>query len=388
MIYEAEVKEFSKKMSFRADIVEKDYVLGWLLAGISAHKNLFQNLIFKGGTCFKKCHLETHRLSEDLDYTVLDKKYVDEDFLVSSFEAVSGWVYENSNIEMPKNLINFKKYKNKKGIISVRGKVGFRGPLLKKRSLPKIQLDITASEMLVLKPVKLKVHHPYSDEPQDGITAYCYSYEEAFAEKVRALSERARPRDLYDIVCLFRSKSLLSDHELLLSVLKKKYDHKKMEMPNFRSIKAHEKIDELDTEWKSMLAHQLPILPPVKIFWRELPSFFEWLSSRKDTEKSLKGITKDGELWVSGRMKNIYSTNFILEKIKFSALNRLCVEFLYEGKKATVEPYSFRKNGEGHILFYGCHHRTKKTDSFKVENIRSLDITDKPFIPKYVVEVR
>ena len=131
MIYKAEIKEFSKKMSFRADIVEKDYVLGWLLAGISAHKNLSQNLIFKGGTCLKKCHLETHRLSEDLDYTVLDKKYVDEDFLVSSFKNVSDWVYENSNIEMPKNLISFKKYKNRKGIVSVRGKIGFRGPLLK-----------------------------------------------------------------------------------------------------------------------------------------------------------------------------------------------------------------------------------------------------------------
>ena len=387
MIYKAEIKEFSKKMSFRADIVEKDYVLGWLLAGISAHKNLSQNLIFKGGTCLKKCHLETHRLSEDLDYTVLDKKHVDEDFLVHSFKTISDWVYENSDIEMPKNLISFKKYKNKKGIVSVRGKIGFRGPLLQKRNLPKIQLDVTASEILVLKPVKLKVHHPYSDEPKRGISVYCYSYEEAFAEKVRAMAERARPRDLYDIVCLFRNKSLLSDHELLLSVLKKKCNHKKMEMPNFKSIKAHAKIDELDKEWESMLAHQLPLLPPLKIYWQELSPFFEWLHNKKDKEKSLKVITKDGELWVSGRMKNIYSTNFILEKIKFSALNRLCVELLHEGKKAIIEPYSFRKNKEGHILLYGCHHRTKKIDSFEIESIQSVDITDKPFTPKYVVEI-
>ena len=388
MIPNAEIKEFSKKMSFRPDIVEKDYVLGWLLAGISAQKNLSQNLIFKGGTCLKKCHLETHRLSEDLDYTILDKKYVDEDFLVNSFEVVSGWVYENSGIEMPKNLISFEKYKNKKGIISVRGKVGFRGPLLQKKNLPKIQLDVTASEILVLKPVKLKVHHPYSDEPKRGINAYCYSYEEVFAEKTRALTERARPRDLYDIICLFRNKSLLSDHGLLFSVLKKKCDHKKMEMPNLKSIKTHAKIDELGTEWESMLAHQLPILPPLKIFWRELSPFFKWLNSKKDTEKLLKNIAKGEELWESGRMKNIYSTNFILEKIKFSALNRLCVELFYEGEKVTIEPYAFKKNKEGSILFYGCHHRTKKTDSFKIEDIQSMDIMNKPFTPKYVVEIR
>ena len=387
MIDKKEILKLAESINLRADIIEKDYVLGWFLAGISAQKNLSQNLIFKGGTCLKKCHLETHRLSEDLDYTVLDKKYVDEDFLISSFEAVSDWVYENSNIEMPKNLISFKKYKNKKGIISVRGKIGFRGHLLQKKNLPKIQLDLTASEILVLKPVKLKVHHPYSDEPKKGISAYCYSYEEAFAEKVRALAERARPRDVYDIVCLFKNKSLLSDHELLLSTLRKKCDHKKMEMPNFKSIKAHEQIDELDTEWESMLAHQLPLLPPLKIFWRELPSFFEWLNNKKDTEKSLQKINKDQELWEVGRIKNIYSTNFILEKIKFSALNRLCVEVLYEGKKVNIDPYSFRKNKEGHILFYGCHHKTKKINFFKVEDIQSVDITNKPFTPKYIVEI-
>ena len=106
------------------------------LAGISAQKNLSHNLIFKGGTCLKKCHLETYRLSEDLDYTVLDKKYIDEEFPVNSFEAVSDWIYENSDIEMPKNLISFEKYKNKKGIISVKGKIGFRGPLLQKKNFP------------------------------------------------------------------------------------------------------------------------------------------------------------------------------------------------------------------------------------------------------------
>ena len=325
MIGKKEILKLAESFNLRVDIVEKDYVLGWLLAGISAQKNLSQNLIFKGGTCLKKCHLETHRLSEDLDYTVLDKKCVDEDFLVSSFEAISEWVYENSDIEMPKDLISFEKYKNKKGIVSVRGKIGFRGPLLKKKNLSKIQLDLTASEILVLKPVKLKVHHPYSDEPQRGISAYCYPYEEAFAEKVRALDERARPRDLYDIICLFRNKSLLSNHELLLSVLKKKCDHKKMEIPNFKSIKAHEKIDELDTEWESMLAHQLPLLPPLKIFWQELPSFFEWLNNRKDIEKSLKKISKDQESWEAGRMKSIYSSNFMVEKIKiFCSKSALC----------------------------------------------------------------
>ena len=74
MIDKKEILKFSEALGFRLDIVEKDYVLGWLLAGISAHKDLSKNLIFKGGTCLKKCHLETYRLSEDLDYTVFRSK--------------------------------------------------------------------------------------------------------------------------------------------------------------------------------------------------------------------------------------------------------------------------------------------------------------------------
>ena len=55
MTDKAEIKEFAAKMGLRADIVEKDYVLGRLLAGISAHKKLSESWIFKGGTCLKKC---------------------------------------------------------------------------------------------------------------------------------------------------------------------------------------------------------------------------------------------------------------------------------------------------------------------------------------------
>lgn len=39
-------------------VIEKDYVLGWLLAGIASHSALNQTWIFKGGTCLRKCCYE------------------------------------------------------------------------------------------------------------------------------------------------------------------------------------------------------------------------------------------------------------------------------------------------------------------------------------------
>jgi predicted nucleotidyltransferase component of viral defense system len=51
-------------------VVEKDYVLGWILAGMYGHEELAESWVFKGGTCLKKCYFETYRFSEDLDFTL------------------------------------------------------------------------------------------------------------------------------------------------------------------------------------------------------------------------------------------------------------------------------------------------------------------------------
>lgn len=49
-------------MGLTEEVVEKDYVLGWLLWGIGSHPALSEHWVFKGGTCLKKCFVETYRL--------------------------------------------------------------------------------------------------------------------------------------------------------------------------------------------------------------------------------------------------------------------------------------------------------------------------------------
>ena len=71
MIDRQELFELAREFSLRPDIVEKDYALGWLLAGIGQHPDTSATWIFKGGTCLKKCYFETYRFSEDLDFTLL-----------------------------------------------------------------------------------------------------------------------------------------------------------------------------------------------------------------------------------------------------------------------------------------------------------------------------
>ncbi len=70
MIDRREILEAASSFSLLPSIVEKDYILGWMLAGINAHEELSESWIFKGGTCLKKCYFETYRFSEDLDFTL------------------------------------------------------------------------------------------------------------------------------------------------------------------------------------------------------------------------------------------------------------------------------------------------------------------------------
>ncbi|MCD4741534.1 MAG: nucleotidyl transferase AbiEii/AbiGii toxin family protein [Desulfobacteraceae bacterium] len=269
--------EFSRKFGLRANVVEKDYVLGWVLAGIFNHTKIAADWVFKGGTCIKKCYYETYRFSEDLDFTLTDSSLLEEKFLVNSLKGVSEWIYDASGIELPKDLIRFEIYQNNRGGISAQGRIGYRGPLQPRGDLPRIKLDLTIDEIQVLEPVVRNVHHVYSDYPGDGIQIKCYCFEEVFAEKIRSLAERERPRDLYDVVLLYRYDKLRANKDIILSTLEKKCKFKNIPVPTMDTLQNRAEREELEAEWENMLAHQMASLPAFKQFWTEISQVMEWL---------------------------------------------------------------------------------------------------------------
>lgn len=124
LIDRQEIMDFSRELSLAPNVIEKDYMLGWLLAGISNHADLSKSWAFKGGTCLKKCYFETYRFSEDLDFTLSEAEHQDESFLISAFTKIADWIYDAAGIEIPRELIRFDVYKNP------RGKYRFKGGLL------------------------------------------------------------------------------------------------------------------------------------------------------------------------------------------------------------------------------------------------------------------
>ena len=104
--------DFARELELDPNIIEKDYVLGWILAGISNHPQLKASWIFKGGTCLKKCYFETYRFSEDLDFTIINPDHLNTEFLTSIFSEISNWIYDESGIEIPVESLRFDVYEN------------------------------------------------------------------------------------------------------------------------------------------------------------------------------------------------------------------------------------------------------------------------------------
>ena len=129
--------DFSREFGLAANVIEKDYVLGWTLAGISQHPVFGENWVFKGGTCLKKCYFETYRFSEDLDFTISKSSHLDEAFLTEGFKEIAEWIYDSAGIEIPQELIRFNVYENNRGGLSAQGRIGYRGPLQKRGDLPR-----------------------------------------------------------------------------------------------------------------------------------------------------------------------------------------------------------------------------------------------------------
>lgn len=278
-------------------VVEKDYVLGWLLAAINANDAFDNSWVFKGGTCLKKCYFETYRFSEDLDFTLQDENHLDDAFLRDQFGHIAEWLYEQSGIEIPVDRLVFDIYDNKRGKKSCEGRVYYQSYFASgKRNLPKVKLDLTADEVLVLPPARQAVFHGYSDGPDGGIFIDCYDYPEVFGEKVRALGERGRPRDLYDVINLYRNDQLPAP-EVVRDVLGQKCAYKGIDLPVLADMEAYK--DALQANWEPMLGHQLPSLPPLDTYWDALPEFSDCGRAAAAHWKSSASPQETGYAWTS-----------------------------------------------------------------------------------------
>lgn len=145
-----------------------------------------------------------------------------------------------------------------------------------------------------------------------------------------------------------------------------------------------------------MLDHQLPSLPPFESFWSELPGFFAWLQegerpARPEPYRLAAGdqVIRPAVGTLSGlRLPRVAP----LERIRFAAGNRLCVDLDYttgDGHRSVrrIEPYSLRRTQEGNVLLHALRTDTGQHRSYRVDLINDAAVTNQVFAPKYAVEL-
>jgi predicted nucleotidyltransferase component of viral defense system len=243
-------------------VLERDYVLSWLLVGLS-RSPLRDRLAFKGGTALKKCYFADYRFSEDLDFTLIQEtpwEEIERQF-VGVFDETRGASGVNIRLD------RLDRHSHEKSHTFY---LAYEGPLPRARAKT-VKTDITIRERIVLdledRPI-LRGYEEYRDLPEDA-RLRAYSLSEVAVEKTVALLDRARnePRDLYDLWFL------MSGGHVDLSALVDPVA-RKLEFRNLTLAQVGEEFTAKEARyrklWQVRLAAQMAALPEYGAVYRQV----------------------------------------------------------------------------------------------------------------------
>ena len=221
------LQEARQRLGIPWEVLERDYLLSWVLAGISRVPALHQTLVFKGGTSLKKCYFGDYRFSEDLDFSGLDdvpKGEAMERLVRESCQAAVLLLGEYAPVEVAcERYTEGEPHPEGQEAFSIRARLPWHS-----RLHTRVMVEVTVDEPILWPVENRGVIHEY-DEPLEA-KVQVYSLEEVVAEKLRAILQhsatlsrrgwsRSRARDYYDIwrvLGTYKDKMDLTGFESLL----------------------------------------------------------------------------------------------------------------------------------------------------------------------------
>lgn len=258
MIKSAEIQQKSREVGVRDQQIEKDYILSWILKGVSNHEVLSKILVFKGGTVLKKIYFEDYRFSEDLDFTLLNIEITNSQ-IFSLFKEAFQYIIDEANI--PLDIIDDNEHED--------GGINFYisniGPLGGQGNNKKVKVDISKTEKLEFEPIFKPVFIEYFD--LEAFQLLCYQLEEVLVEKLRAVMHRMQARDFYDIWYLLEMNNM--DASFYLNEFAEKCKNKGLNPKDFHK-KLLERLPQYKARWQGSMSEQIENLPSFDRVEREL----------------------------------------------------------------------------------------------------------------------
>lgn len=243
-------------------LLEKDYALGYLLAGMARVPALHDALVLKGGTALRKFYFADYRFSEDLDFSAVARPADTDAAMHEAVAATEAQLQEHGPFAVTlERLVLRDPHPSGQDAFTVR----VRFPT-HREPLCRLKVEITYDEDVVLPPVTRTLLHRYPDPPQ--ATWCCYPLEEIVAEKLRALLQsRARLRergwgasrvcrDYYDLWYVLGRGAL--DATLLPDLLARKCALRQVAFASAADFLASELQTVARAEWERQL---LPFVP-------------------------------------------------------------------------------------------------------------------------------
>jgi predicted nucleotidyltransferase component of viral defense system len=248
-------------------VLEKDYALSYLLAGMAQVGTLVDTLVLKGGTALRKFYFSDYRFSEDMDFSVTARPRDVDAAMQAAIDAAQKLLQEQGPFEVTLERLVLREA-HPQGQDSFVVRVRFPSH---REPLCRLKIEITNDETVLLPPVSRSLLHRYPNPPQ--VEWRCYTLEEIVAEKLRALLQsRARLhergwgatrvcRDYYDLWYVLRRGTL--DRSLLPEVLIRKCALRHVTFTSVADFLAPELLAVARTEWERQVLPFVPGGPPV-----------------------------------------------------------------------------------------------------------------------------
>ncbi len=271
--------------------IMKDYAINWILYAVWKSK-YWKNFILKGGTCIRKVYFQNYRISVDVDYNAIYDASTLRNILRDIFKDEIENVNEVSPVKFEIDNIVIKERKgtrfNRGEVVGYQIKVPFH-PYLPKTNLkwrgvlPVIKIDVTLDKyektLLSTNIKKLNYHNEEDDYLHylQDVEINAYSLEEIFAEKIRALFQRTRVRDLYDL--WFIKNSVKIDMDKIIEIIPSKLEIKGLSVKDISISKLQKYENEYRTGWDMYLPQFVKNVPKFEDVWNDVKSIIAYIEN-------------------------------------------------------------------------------------------------------------
>ncbi|MCB4756091.1 MAG: nucleotidyl transferase AbiEii/AbiGii toxin family protein [Elusimicrobia bacterium] len=190
MIDERYADLFALGAQVSLEVAERDIVLTYVLK-IFDEAGLLETLVFKGGTCLRKCiYGKETRFSGDLDFTDVSGRDAD-DVILAAVSALGKPSYGLTFEVKPED------FYISQDKLSCGATIKYQHAW--NEGLFKLEISLREMPSLPLANLPLKPQPYFKYLEFKSFTVSSFQFEELLAEKLRAASQRVRSRDLYDV---------------------------------------------------------------------------------------------------------------------------------------------------------------------------------------------